>query len=129
MTDFEVLVAYSDQVDLLISVLSLVITILFSYLVGMFLIARRLSLILFWVINILYFLVMYMQIAAISATGRRAASIGAELVRRIREPGSDIPWLNGQVIPPNVPTVMYWFFFAALLLSVLFAVLRRRERD
>ena len=129
MSDFEVLAAYTDQVDLLISVLSLVITILFSYLVGMFLIARRLSVVLFWVINILYFLVLYMQIAAVSATGRRAASIGAELVRRIQQPGSDVPWLSSQVIPPNVPTVMYWFFISALLLSILFAVLRRREHD
>lgn len=129
MTDFELLTAYTDQVDLLLGVLSLVITILFSYVVGMFFIAQRLSLVLFWIMNALYFLVMYLQLGALAATGRRAASIGLELVRRIEAPGSGIAWLIPNVIPQNVPTVLYWFFFSGLLLSIVFAVLRRRERD
>ena len=129
MTDFEVVIAYTEQVDLLFSVLSLVITILFSYLVGMFFIGKRLSLVLFWIISVLYFLVMYLQLAAVSATGRRAASLGVELVRRINSEGSAIGWMNSQVIPANVPTVLYWFFFTALVLSIVFSVLRRREHD
>ncbi|MDX1381042.1 MAG: hypothetical protein R3233_07965 [Xanthomonadales bacterium] len=129
MTDFEVVIAYTEQVDLLFSVLTLVITILFSYLVGMFFIGKRLSLVLFWIISVLYFLVMYLQLAAVSATGRRAASLGEELVRRINSEASAIGWMNSQVIPANVPTVLYWFFFTALVLSIVFSVLRRREHD
>ena len=109
--------------------MTMMTSIIFAYLVGMFITANRLSAILFWILNALFGLFVFSQAGGIYASGSQAHSIGLEIVRRVEAEGSEIAWLIMKPIPPHLPRVMFYFFLFAALLSVVFALIRRRETD
>ena len=127
MSDFELITLYSDHVSLFLTGITVVTTILFSFVVGMYLMAGRLNLFLLICLTALFALVTFGLIGGIYAAGSRAASMGQELVQRIQADGSEIAWMYSGVIPPDLPRNFSYFFLVAIALAVLFAFLRRRE--
>lgn len=129
MTDFELISLYTEQIALLNTVTTLLFTILFSYLIAMYFVSRRLSGFLFWILNGLFFMIMFAQSGAVRALGSRAVSIGVQIVARIEAEGSEIAWLSMRYIPPNIPRVMYYFFIVGTILAIVYAVIRRRDKN
>jgi len=129
MTDFELITLYTEQIALLNTVTTLLFTILFSYLIAMYFVSRRLSGFLFWILNGLFFMIMFAQSGAVHSLGARAVSIGIQIVARIEAEGSEIAWLSMRYIPPNIPRVMYYFFIVGTILAIVYAVIRRRDKN
>ena len=129
MTDFELITLYTEQIALLNTVTTLLFTILFSYLIAMYFVSRRLSGFLFWILNGLFFMIMFAQSGAVHSLVARAVSIGIQIVARIEAEGSEIAWLSMRYIPPNIPRVMYYFFIVGTILAIVYAVIRRRDKN
>ncbi len=129
MTDYELVSLYTEQISLFNNIVTLLVTILFSYLVAMYFVCRRLSGFLFWILNGLFMLIMFAQSGAVSATGVRAVSIGLQIVTRVEAEGSEIAWLSMRYIPPNIPKVLYYFFIVGSILAIVYAILRRRDES
>lgn len=127
ITEYELASLYIEQASLVFNVLTLLTTLLFSYLVGMYFISKRLSVVLFWMLNALFVLVSFFLSAALFANGERTVSIGQELLRRMALEGSQIGWLSHNIMPDNAPQVMRTFFLFAIVLAIAFAIVRRRD--
>lgn len=127
MTNFELITLYSDHVSLFLTGITVVTTILFSFVVGMYLMAGRLNLVLLICLTALFAAVSFGLVGGIYAAGSRAASLGKEIVYRIQTDGSEISWMYSGVIPQDLPRNFYYFFVVAIVLAVVFAFLRRRE--
>jgi len=127
MSHFELITLYSDHVSLFLTGITVVTTILFSFVVGMYLMAGRLNLALVVCLTALFSAVTFGLTGGIYAAGSRAASLGKELVRRIQADGSEISWMYSGVIPPDLPRNFYYFFLVGIALAVVFVFLRRRE--
>ena len=127
MTDFELITAYSEQIALFFTAITVLTTILFGFLIAVHLVAGRLGLFLLVLASGLYTVVSFGFSGAIFATGARAVSLGGQLVSRINAEGSEISWLFPGIMPPHLPTVFFFLFNIAILLSLLFVVVRRRE--
>ena len=96
MTDYELISLYSEQIALFNTTLTVLVTVLFSYLVAMYFVSHRLSGILFWMLNGLFILIMYAQSGGVFASGTRANNIGVQIMARIESEGSDIAIQNWQ---------------------------------
>ena len=127
MSDFELLAAYSEQISLFFTAITVLTSVLFGFLIAMHLVAGRLNLLLLLLVCGLFAVVSFGFAGAILATGARAVSIGEQLITRIDAENSAIHWLYPGTIPTHLPTVFFYLFNFAILLSLLFAVLRRRE--
>lgn len=127
MSDFELITAYSEQISLFFTAITVLTTILFGFLIAMHLVAGRLNLLLLLLVCGLFSVVSFGFAGAILATGYRAASIGEQLVVRIEAEGSAIHWMYPGIIPPHLPSVFFYLFNFSIVLSLLFAFLRRRE--
>jgi len=127
MTDFELITLYTEQVSLFFTVITVLTTILFSFLAGMYFIAGRINMALVIVLSALFGVVSFGLVGAVYAAGARAVSLGEQMVARINAPGSEIAWLFPGVMPDGLPRNFYYFFLIAIFLALLFVMLRRRE--
>lgn len=127
MTDYELISLYTEQVSLFFTVITVLTTILFSFLAGMYFIAGRINMALVIVLSALFGVVSFGLVGAVYAAGARAVSLGEQMVMRINAQGSDIAWLFPGVMPDGLPRNFYYFFLIAILLALLFVMLRRRE--
>jgi hypothetical protein len=127
LSNFELITLYSDHVSLFLTGITVVTTILFSFVVGMYLMAGRLNLVLLVCLTALFAAVTFGLIGGIYAAGSRAASLGIEIVSRIQADSSEISWMYSGVIPRDLPRNFYYFFLVAIVLAVVFVFLRRRE--
>ena len=127
MTDFEIITAYSEQISLFFTAITALTTILFGFLIAAQMVAGRLSLLLLFLVCGLFAVVSFGFAGAIYATGMRAVSIGEELVVRIAAEGSAIHWIYPGIIPPHLPRIFFYLFNLAIVLSLLFTFIRRRE--
>ncbi len=127
MSDFELISLYNDQVTLFLTGITIVTTILFSFIVGMYLMAGRLHALLLFALTAVFGAVNFGLVTGMYAAGARAASMGKQLVERIQADGSEIAWMYSGVIPENLPRNFFFFFIAAILMAVLYVIIRRRE--
>ena len=127
MSDFEIITAYSEQISLFFTAITVLTTILFGFLIAAQMVAGRLSLLLLFLVCGLFSVVSFGFVGAIYATGMRAQSIGEELVARISAEGSAIHWVYPGIIPPDLPRIFFYLFTLAIILSLLFAFIRRKE--
>ena len=127
MSDFEIIAAYSEQVSLFFTAITVLTTILFGFLIAVHLTAARLTPLLLFLICGLFSVVSFGFVGAIHATGARAVSIGEQLAMRVNAEGSAIHWMYPGTIPPHLPKVFFYLFNLAILLSLLFVIIRRRE--
>ena len=128
MSNYELLTLYSEQVTMFFTAITIMMTVLFSYLVGAFFIGRQLPALLFWVLNGLALCFLFLLSGAITASGNRAVGIGQELVRRIHADGSDIAWMSTNFMPAIAPPAVQIFILAASVLAVVYAMVHRRHR-
>jgi hypothetical protein len=128
MTDFELISLHIEQIRLFIDVLTLVTTLLFSFLVGMYFIARRLSSFLFWVLNVMFLMVMLLLTRAVYSTATRGRDISLELISRIAAEDGQISWMSVMAMPEYAPQFMRAVFVCGALLAVIFAIVHRRNK-
>ena len=128
MSDFELLILYSEQVSLFFTVITVLSTILFSFLAAMYFVAGRMNGWLVIILSGLFSAVSFGLVNGVYASAARAAAVGAQIIDRIDAPGSEIAWLSRQVMPADIATAFYWFFLIAIVLALLFVVIRRREQ-
>ena len=108
--------------------ITIIMTVLFSYLVGAFFIGRQLPSFLFWVLNGLALCFLFLLSGAITASGNRAVGIGQELVRRINADGSEIGWMGANFMPSIVPPAVQSALLVGSVLAVVYAVVHRRRK-
>ena len=89
MSDFEIIAAYSEQVSLFFTAITVLTTILFGFLIAVHLMAARLTPLLLFLICGLFSVVSFGFVGAIHATGARAVSIGEQLAMRVNS--LDVP--------------------------------------
>ena len=129
MSEFELVSLYHEAISVFFTVVTLMTSLLFAYLVAMFFMAHRLGIALFVILNVLYAIVCFALSGGLLANGERAALIGQEILMQAAQPGSVIDFLDGsQFIPLNMPTAMTWFVRVAVVLSLLYAVLHRKAQ-
>ncbi len=129
MSEVELVSMYHEAISVFFTVVTLMTSLLFAYLVAMFFMAHRLGIALFVILNILFATVCFALSGGLLANGKRAAIIGQEILMQAAQPGSVIDFLDGsQFIPMNMPTAMTWFVRVAVLLSLLYAVLHRKAQ-
>lgn len=127
MSDYELLSLYHEAITVFFTAVTILLSLVFSYLVAMFFIAHRLGIALFVLLNVLFAAATFALSGALVANGRRAALMGQELVVRAAQPVSAIDFLQGPLyIPPDMPTAMTWFVRAAIVMSITYAVMHRR---
>ena len=127
MSDFELLAAYSEQVSLFFTSITVLTSVLFGFLIAMHLVAGRLNLLLLFLVCGLFSVVSFGFAGAVLATGARAVSLAEQIVLRINAENSAIHWMYPGFIPHHLPTIFFYLFNLAIGLSLLFAILRRRE--
>jgi hypothetical protein len=129
MSEVELVSMYHEAISVFFTVVTLMTSLLFAYLVAMFFMAHRLGIALFIILNVLYATVCFALSGGLMANGNRAAVVGQEILMQAAQPGSVIDFLNGsQFIPMNMPTAMTWFVRMAVFLSLLYAVLHRKAQ-
>ena len=129
MSEVELVSMYHEAISVFFTVVTLMTSLLFAYLVAMFFMAHRLGIALFVILNALYLTVCFALSGGLLANGNRAARIGQEILMQASQPGSVIDFLDGsQFIPMNMPTAMTWFVRGAVILSLLYAVLHRKAQ-
>lgn len=127
MSDFELITLYNDQIGLFFTGITIITTILFSFVVGMYLMAGRLHLLLLMVLTAVFAAVNFGLASGMYAAGMRAASMGQQIVQRVQAEGSEIAWMYSGVIPEPFPRNFLYFFLIANGLAIIFAFIRRRE--
>ena len=127
MSDFELLAAYSEQISLFFTAITVLTSVLFGFLIAMHLVAGRLNLLLLLLVCGLFSVVSFGFAGAVLATGARAVSLAEQIILRINAENSAIHWMYPGFIPQHLPTVFFYLFNLAIGLSLLFAILRRRE--
>lgn len=127
MTDFELASLHIEQIGLFIDVLTLISTLLFSFLVGMYFIARRLSGLLFWILNVVFLLVSFVLSRAVYSTATRGRDITLELIERTTAEDSQISWMSVRIMPEYAPYFMSAVFVIGSMLAVAFAITHRRN--
>ena len=120
MSDSEIIAAYSEQVSLFFTAITVLTTILFGFLIAAYLLAGRLSLLLLFLTCGLFSVISFGFVGAIYSTGARALSIGEQLVMRINAEGSAIHWMYSGIIPPHLPKIFFYLFNLAIILSLIF---------
>jgi hypothetical protein len=129
MSEVELVSLYHEAISVFFTVVTLMTSLLFAYLVAMFFMAHRLGIALFFILNVLYAMVSFALSSGMLAAGKRAALIGQEILTQAAQPGSVIDFLDGSLfIPMNAPSAMTWFVRVAIVLSLLYAVLHRKAQ-
>lgn len=127
--DAELVSLYNDTISLFQQAATMQMTLLFSYLVAMFFIGRRLNTVMFWILNVIFIVVSYGFSGGIVSAGSRASALGQEVMRRVGEADGALDYLTHRFIPPDFPHVMRAIFMICTLLAIVFAVLRRRQKS
>lgn len=129
MTNAEILELYAAYVDAFTANITLLVTLVFAYLVASFVSAKKLKPYQFYVTSSLFAVFTISVAMGAKDTCARAASLQAEIVRRISEEGSQIPYVASDGIPEFLPSYILGVSIVSVLLAISFAITQRRRED
>ena len=127
MSDAELLELYAIYVDAFAGNLTVVITLIFAYLIATYISAKNLGAFQFYTTTGLF---------AVATTGvalggkdlsARSVSLQNEIVRRISMEGSEISYVSVFGMPEHVPPYILGVSIVAVFLAVSFAISQRRR--
>ena len=122
MSEVELVSMYHEAISVFFTVVTLMTSLLFAYLVAMFFMAHRLGIALFTLLNVLYVCVCFAMSGALLANGNRAAVIGQEILALAAQAGSGIAFQSLYALGALL-------FVITLVLNVLSDAIVRRFRQ
>jgi hypothetical protein len=129
MSDTDLLFLYSENVQIVYTVLAFLTTVLFAYLAAIFITVHRLSWPYFSLLSALHFLLSSSLAAAVSRQAALLKQYTVEISRRIAEEGSSISFLNAESLDPWAPIGMMIFWAVATVISIGFAAKLKMDRN
>lgn len=92
MTEYEVVSALTDTLDLLWTIFATYVSIVFAFLVTSYLVASKLASGIVWLVLTLYTVVSGWAIFGLSRTSSTVVGLASEIKRMALEPGSTLGW-------------------------------------
>ena len=127
MNDADLLELYSSYSQTFTGETTLFISMLFAYVVAMFIIANRLTHLQFGALTSLFGLFSISVTMGLRGTCRRAVSLQEEIVRRIESDGSNIAFVAIDGFPVFLPEIMFVLCLSGLALALLFGFIQHRR--
>lgn len=128
MTDAELLELYAIYVDAFTANMTLMISLMFAFIVAIYVSAKKLNGFQFYLTTGLF--VIFSLSAAMGArdTCARAVSLQSEIARRISMEGSQISYVSVDGMPAFLPSYVMGVSVLAILLAAGFGVSHRRRK-
>ncbi|MEM9529849.1 MAG: hypothetical protein AAGA23_02900 [Pseudomonadota bacterium] len=127
MSDAELLELYSEYSQTFTGETSLLISLVFAYVVAMFVAARRLTNFQYVSMASLFALFALSVTMGLRGTCYRAVSLQQEIVRRVQEQGSEISFVATDGFPWFLPELIAALCFAAVIAALVFGHQQRRQ--
>lgn len=120
---------YAIYVDAFTANLTVLITLIFAYLVATYISVRKLNVYQFYVTTALFGVFTMSVAMGARDMCARAVSLQAEIVRRISIEGSEISYVSAGGMPEFLPPYILGVSIVAIVLAISFAISQRRGGD
>ena len=127
MTDAELLELYALYNESFASIVALIITLIFAYIVASYVAAKHLSVFQFYLASSLFAVFTITVALGARDTCARARSLQEEIVRRIEAEGSQIGFVSRYGIPDYLDSYMLAISIIGVVLAIGFSISERRR--
>ena len=106
MTDYELVSAMTDSLNLLWTIFATYVSIVFAFLVASYLVARKLAVGIVWLVLTLYSVVSVWAMFGLNRTTSTVIGLATEIKRMALDPGSTLGWHTAASTPDAVFSII-----------------------